>query len=84
MRKPSSNSAAHALAHCTLAFRNRLVVGGTPIELYADSWFVNFHVVVLHMMDTKPHRRRELEGEKVASSYVLGISLKCVVSISRR
>ena len=57
MRKPSSNSAARAPAHCTFAFRNRLVVGGTPIEMYADSWFVHFQVViiiVLHMVDTEP------------------------------
>ena len=38
MRKPNSNTAVRAPAHCTFAFWNRLVVGGVPIE------FVHFQV----------------------------------------
>ena len=57
MRKASSNNAARAPARCTFTFRNHLVVGGTPIEMYGDSWFVHFQVViiiVLHIVDTEP------------------------------
>ena len=58
MQKPSSNTAAHTPAHytCTFAFRNRLVVGGMPIDMYGDSWFVHIQVViiiVLYMVDTE-------------------------------
>ena len=57
MRKPNSNTAARAPAHCTFAFWNRLAVGGTPIEMYGESWFVHFPVdiiIVLYMVDTEP------------------------------
>ena len=57
MRKPSSNTAARALAHCAFTFWNRLVVEDMPIEMYRDGWFVHFQVViiiVLHTVDTEP------------------------------
>ena len=44
-----------APAHCTFAFWNRLVVGGMPIEMYGESWFVHFQVdiiIVLYMVKT--------------------------------
>ena len=57
MRKPNSNTAARAPAHCTFAFWNRLAVGGMPIEMYGESWFAHFQVdiiIVLYMVDTEP------------------------------
>ena len=57
MQKPSSSTTAHAPVHCTFAFRYHLVVGGMPIEMYGDSWFVHSQVViiiVLYMVDTEP------------------------------
>ena len=47
MRKPNSNTAARAPA----------LVGGMPIEMYGESWFVHFQVdiiIVLYMVDTEP------------------------------
>ena len=58
MRKPSSNTTTRAPTHCTFAFWYRLVVRGMPIEMYGDSWFVHFQVVViiivLYMVDVEP------------------------------
>ena len=57
MRKPNSNTAARAPAHCTFAFWNRLAVGGMPIEMYGERWFVHFPVdiiIVQYMVDTEP------------------------------
>ena len=47
MQKPNSNTAARARAHCTSAFWNHLVVGGLPIEMYGEGWFVHFQVDII-------------------------------------
>ena len=55
MRKPYSNTAARALTHSTFAFWNRTVVGGMPIEMYGESWFMHFQLDImfqLYMVDT--------------------------------
>ena len=44
MRKPNSNTAVRAPAHCTFTFWNCLVIGDTPIEMYGESWFVHFQI----------------------------------------
>ena len=57
MQKSSSNTAARAPAHCTFTFRNNLVVGGMPIGMYEESWFMDSHadvIIVLYMVNMEP------------------------------